>query len=169
MTMKPLGLVLAIGVAAMLAAPAAQARGDGKGMRLPAFETLDLNKDGKIDRDESKQMVQGRWQAADADGDGAVTLEELRAHMTAEAARRAEQNAARVFERLDANKDGKIGTEELEAMAERRDNRIDRMFNRLDRDEDGAISQAEYDRMAERMQRRGEGRDGKRQGRMYKN
>lgn len=52
-----------------------------------------------------------RLRAADANGDGQVTAEEMRAHAQA---RRAERRAAQ-FDRLDADKDGSISRAEFEA------------------------------------------------------
>ncbi|WP_162938784.1 EF-hand domain-containing protein [Brevundimonas naejangsanensis] len=52
-----------------------------------------------------------RLRAADADGDGRVTAEEMRARIQT---RRAEARAAR-FDRLDANKDGALSRAEFEA------------------------------------------------------
>lgn len=155
---KPLTAALALTMLTTLAVPMAEARSDGKAARLPAFETLDTNNDGKIDRTEASAALTGRMDGADADGDGIITAAELKAHMVAAAIQRAETNAARMLERLDANKDGQISTEELAKVTDRQQERFTRMFNRLDRDEDGAISKAEYDRMADRMDRRGDKR-----------
>ncbi|MBN9479775.1 MAG: hypothetical protein J0I52_06035 [Bordetella sp.] len=58
-----------------------------------------------------------RLRAADANGDGRVTAEEMRAHGQA---RRAERLSAR-FDRLDANKDGALSRAEFEAPQVRRD------------------------------------------------
>ena len=169
MLSKPLTAALALALATTFLAPMAQARGEGQGPRLPAFETLDTNKDGKIDQAEAKAMLQTRMTTADTNSDGTITLEELQAHMSARASKRAQENASRMMERLDTDKDGKISTAELTAMAERQEDRFGRIFSRLDRDDDGAISQTEYDRMAERMQKRGEGRSEHRGGWFHKN
>lgn len=54
--------------------------------------------------------------AADANGDGQVTAEELRAHTQARRAERLNQQ----FARLDANGDGQISREEFAAQSQRR-------------------------------------------------
>ncbi len=120
----------------------------GKEGRMPMFGMFDENKDGKLSRDEVQKGVdkmfteidthsggttppdemrahhksmhdkmhskmQERWKAADKDGDGALS--------------RAEVDAAKMpmlsrdFDKLDANKDGKLTADELRnAMMQRR-------------------------------------------------
>ena len=88
------------------------------------FTEIDTNKDGTISQDEMRahhksmhdkmhSKMQERWKAADKDGDGALS--------------RAEVDAAKMpmlsrdFDRLDANKDGKLTADEMRnAMMERR-------------------------------------------------
>ncbi|MBQ2260072.1 MAG: EF-hand domain-containing protein [Loktanella sp.] len=57
--------------------------------------------------------------AMDADGDGAVSLEE----MTAYAQARSAERVARMFARLDADENGMIDADEFAAAKERRGNR----------------------------------------------
>lgn len=82
------------------------------------FDTADTNKDGKLSKEElqaTHEAMRGRHQerheahfkAADKDGDGALSLQE------AEVASR--EKTARMFERLDANKDGKLTQDEMRA------------------------------------------------------
>ncbi|HUH24664.1 MAG TPA: EF-hand domain-containing protein [Brevundimonas sp.] len=82
-----------------------------------------------------------RLRAADANNDGTVTAEEMRA---AGQARRAERRAA-MFERLDANKDGSISRAEFDAP-------------RTDGQQAGRGHRGGMHRGAERVGRRGEGR-----------
>lgn len=82
---------------------------------------------------------------ADADNDGRISQAEFAAA------------AAARFDRSDANRDGTITPDEVQAarqarMAERREGR----FARLDANSDGSISRAEFDAVSER---RAEGRD----------
>ena len=84
--------------------------------RLTAqFDTADTNKDGQLDaaemaahrelmRGTARANAQQRWQAADQDGDGALSRDEATASMP---------GIARQFEKFDANSDGKIGRDEM--------------------------------------------------------
>ena len=157
-------------LALALVALSVPAYAEARQMALPSFEALDTNKDGKIDRDEARLAMPGRMAGADTDGNGFVTVEELTAHLAADAQRRAETRAQRMIERMDSDKDGKLSQAELASVGERRQDRMARLFDRVDRDDDGAISQAEYDRAVERMQEhRGKGGHEGRQGRMGSN
>jgi hypothetical protein len=83
------------------------------------FARMDVNKDGKVDKADREAAMAARGgegggdgkrkerrgpMRADADGDGAVTLAEMRAA------------AGRMFERVDADKDGKLTAAEREAV-----------------------------------------------------
>ena len=79
----------------------------------------------------------------DADGDGALTKDELLAH-----------NRAR-FDRLDANDDGIISPDEFGG-------RLVAMFTRMDADNDGRLSGDELPRRMSRHGHHGAGHDGRR-------
>ncbi len=108
------------------------------------FKALDGDGDGKLTKAEvdaarGKPML---LLIADANKDGAVTKEEL---AKAFASRRG-QVSERVFQALDADKDGKIGTAEWQAAGERR-------FARLDRNKDGDVTADDLRRRARRGDR----------------
>lgn len=95
-----------------------RAEAAGHPMLSKGFDTADANKDGKLSKEELQATHQAirakhqerkaaRFKAADKDGDGALSLQE------ADAAAR--EKAAQMFERLDANKDGKLTQEEMRA------------------------------------------------------
>ncbi len=80
------------------------------------FNEADANKDGVVTKDEMQSMhkrmhdkmrdkMQERWKAADKDGDGALSRTEVDgAGMTM---------LSRNFDKMDANKDGKLTPEEI--------------------------------------------------------
>lgn len=161
---RKLTLTLASALALALAAGAVQAQDRaprGPGM-MPDFATLDTDGDGKITREELEAHRLDRIKSLDPDGDGFITLEEMKTRMGDEARKRAEAMAERIFERVDADKDGKISAAEgLAAKAHGRPGPdFGRLFDRVDRDGDGAISKEEFERAARWMHQRGEGRPG---------
>jgi hypothetical protein len=62
------------------AAPGARGRPWGPPSAASVLGWFDKNKDGKLTKDELPGPLAARILAADADGDGAVTAEELEAH-----------------------------------------------------------------------------------------
>lgn len=94
----------------------------------------------------------------DTDGDGKVTLEELKAY--------AEIAASKRFQEADTDGDGKLSGEEMtaareKARTERQAARQQAMIERLDTDGDGFVSEEE---MKAAMEARADARDGNRDG-----
>jgi Ca2+-binding EF-hand superfamily protein len=136
--------------------PGGGPRGD-YGARM--FERLDTNRDGRITWDESWAVLTERFNAADADRSGGLTLEEFRNLRPQREGRRApegrraermEQRQAAMFRGLDANRDGVVTLEEMRGPAEMR-------FRMADANGDGAITRDELPR-GHRHGQRGEGR-----------
>src|SRR5262249_51370755 len=89
----------------------------GAAMALKRFDKLDLNKDGVVTKEEiqqaraerraaHQQKFQARFKAADTNGDGGLSKAETTA---------AFPRLARHFDTLDANKDGVVTLDELQA------------------------------------------------------
>lgn len=120
----------------------------GKEGRMPMFGMFDENKDGKLSRDEVQKGVDRMFTEIDTNKDGTISQDEMRAHHKSMhdkmhskmqerwkaadkdgdgALSRAEVDAAKMpmlsrdFDKLDANKDGKLTADEMRnAMMERR-------------------------------------------------
>jgi len=163
--MRPL-----IAVISLLAAAAAQAGGaeclrqridadgDGAVSRDEAkshawlagqFDTVDANKDGRLDKDElvaqreahhadMKARGEERWKASDTDGNGSLSRTEAEASSSW---------AGERFAKLDANADGELTREEMHAARKQgheqmRAHKVER-FKAADANGDGGIDLAE--------------------------
>ena len=104
------------------------------------MERIDTDKNGAISLEEFTTARAARFDAADANKDGAITREEMMAQIEK---RRMERRVNRMFERLDADNDGTITKAETAAFAEKR-------FARLDRDNSGSIEKSEMRRLKKR-------------------
>ncbi len=104
---------------------------------------LDVDGDGQISQAEFDTPEANRFLDADANGDGAVTLDEMRAHravmqaeMMAKHAERQQKMEARMdemFVTMDTNGDGAVTMDEAHQAA----------FARMDQDGDGYLSKRE--------------------------
>lgn len=156
-----LGAVAASLILSGYALPAFAAKGEGRhgprGARM--IERLDTDKDGKVTLTEFKAGISATFKTFDADGNGEVTRDEIKAHHEAfrdarKALREASKadrakareelrairtaflpGAGRMFERADADGNGSLSEAEVLAAAET-------LFERRDRDKDGALDVA---------------------------
>ena len=97
------------------------------------MQEMDKNNDGKISRDEAAAYSRfaKRFDAIDADKDGFVTSDEMKAaHARATAAK---------LKAIDANGDGRLGRAEVDAKAPR----LSKNFDAIDTDKDGYLSKEE--------------------------
>lgn len=139
------------GLIAVGSVATAQARDHGGRI---AFDQIDANSDGAVTMEEVKAHQVARFNKADSDGDGFLTPEEMRGS----------DRAQRMLKRFDTNRDGVIDESELQAADnERAGKRAERMLKRLDANGDGKISMEEAEsrrdpaRMFERLDADGNG------------
>ncbi len=130
-------VIVSIVVVCGMAAPAPAGGGvEGKVNRI--FQKLDVNRDDCLSPDE----VQGHWMEkkfgrADADGNGAITRQELLEFKSGWHHKKAQIKSARIIEKLDADRDGRVSREEAGGhwMAHK--------FERVDVDSDGFLTYEE--------------------------
>ncbi|WGW05599.1 EF-hand domain-containing protein [Tropicibacter oceani] len=152
-------LVLTMGTAGIAHARGYASDGQqGAGMQQ-MFEKFDTDSDGKITQAEIDAAKAARFAAADSDGDGFLSAEEMTAYadqMRAE--RETQRRAARteaMVKSLDKDGDGKLSAEEATAGGPGQ-----MMLQRLDADKDGAVSLEELLEARGMMGKRGD-RDGR--------
>ena len=128
--MKYLALFTALGLAsaAFLAVGAPEGRGDARG--LERLKQADTNGDGMISRAEAAAlpMIAKHFDEIDANHDGQITADELRAFH--------EKRRAEHFKKIDTNGDGKISKAEAQANAPR----LFEHFDQLDANKDGFLT-----------------------------
>ncbi|WP_170976327.1 EF-hand domain-containing protein [Rhizobium sp. FKL33] len=143
------------GAAFAATTPSTTAKDPAKREQRVAYmiKRLDTNKDGKVSKQEMEAAMNTTLSVVDANKDGFLSKQEVEAGKDALKAYRqkvkAEPNAnlaapARLpngvikhFDKIDANKDGKLSKEELDRVA-------DRMFQRRDANKDGFITAQEF-------------------------
>ena len=103
------------------------------------FDALDVNKDGKLSRDEMPRWQHGRrghggerWARLDVNKDGRISRDEAKA----------DPRLAARFDRLDLNKDGYLDKADREL---RMKQHRDAWFAAADTNKDGQLSKAEFD------------------------
>ncbi|HEY9038858.1 MAG TPA: hypothetical protein VIN05_07935 [Roseovarius sp.] len=101
----------------------------GSEMMMQIFQRMDEDGDGKVTQEEVDAFRAAQVAAADASGDGALSIEEF------DTAYRdlTRLKMVRAFQRLDADGDGIISADEM-------DNRFGSFVERMDRNGDGALS-----------------------------
>ncbi|MDB5380330.1 MAG: hypothetical protein JWR00_4776 [Rubritepida sp.] len=155
--------VALLGSGAALAQPAPPPPG-GPAPSARMFEQMDANHDGRVTWEESWAFITSRFNAADADHSGGLTLQEfgqMRVGMRPEGAppartpspertERMERMRAAMFRSLDANSDGIITLAEIQPFAQAH-------FRAMDANGDGAVTRDELPQHGPREgHRRGE-------------
>ena len=128
-------LALTMGVTGLTA----QAEGRGPDRERASFSELDANGDGEVTLAEMQARGEARFAAADTDGNGTLSVEELIAARADDGNERLERRINRFIERADDNGDGVLDIEEMGPGEERVADR----FERLDTDGSGGLSEEE--------------------------
>lgn len=97
------------------------------------FAAKDANKDGRLSKEEAKDLPERRFARLDADNDGFLTKSELTAAKPPHAQKRGDHH----FTKLDQNGNGQLEQSELAAPQG--------LFERLDQDGDGALTLSEFE------------------------
>ncbi len=148
--MKHVIHLTALGVALVLGGVSIADAKQGGGMHRASFADLDVDNSGDLSQEELMAPRLARFTEADTDGDGSLSREELEAN----ANKRAKKRAARMLKHLDANEDGSLSLEEMQAHP-----RAGKMFERADQDGNGTLSEEEFDAAKAHMRKsRGERR-----------
>jgi len=101
------------------------------------LEKFDVNKDGKVSKEEFKSYMGKRFQRMDVDKDDVITIDELGQY------ERGQQNKSKKSKlaRLDSDGNGSISKEEFIAP---RIKQIEKKFLKLDKNKDGKLTTDEF-------------------------
>ena len=135
-------LALTVGTTAIAQTP--------KGMKMLGmsdFEEFDINKDGKVSKEEIRERREIAVQSMDLNGDQKLNADELMQQYT----KRAQLSVNRMIKKLDSNGDGSLSFAELENG--QRVGTLRKLFDRLDKDDDGYISKEEALRVKKNMRK----------------
>ncbi|MGB0439290.1 MAG: EF-hand domain-containing protein [Paracoccaceae bacterium] len=143
-------VIFAIGGASLATQVAARGPDDGP-RHMPSFAELDANGDGQLTVAEFETAAAARFAAADTDGNGALSPDELSAQAQRDVSDRMQRRIDRMVSRMDENGDGALSMDEMRP----RGPGPERMIKRMDENGDGTISQEEFDAMADRHGKRG--------------
>ncbi len=134
-----LGILSALLGGALIIPPLGSAVAEGDrpyGHMLDRFESIDADGDGKITLDDIKERRAARFAEADANSDGDLSIAELEALIE----KRRKEYLARRHGGLDINGDGKVSAEEFSAGG-------NHWFNRADVNNDGVVTREELRRI----------------------
>jgi opacity protein-like surface antigen len=135
--MKSILALTALALAATSSVVMADAGGNTgapqRGAFMERLKAADTNGDGMLSQQEAAALprIAANFAAIDANHDGQVTFDELRAFMKSAHGHRGE-HGAKAFKTADANGDGKVSRDEFIAQAAAR-------FDRLDANKDGFL------------------------------
>ena len=118
-----------------------------KMLGMSDFEDFDINKDGKVSKEEIRERREISVQSMDLNGDEKLSADELMQQHT----KRAQLSVKRMIKELDSNGDGSLRFAELKKSSHIQN--LGRMFDRLDNDNDGYISKDEVQRVRKLLKR----------------
>jgi len=150
MTVSKLAIALSAAVAFLI--PLAAVSAEERGARMEAhFKAADKDNDGSLTREEAKAMprVAKKFDAIDADKNGAVSLSEIQAAKK-QMGKEAHKRGAERFKAADKNGDGMLDREEANSMS-----RVAKNFDAIDADKNGTVTGKEiHDYMKAHRQER---------------
>ena len=118
-----------------------------KMLGMSDFEDLDIDNDGKVSKEEIREIREIAVQSMDLNGDEKLSADELmQQHI-----KRGQLSVKRMIKELDSNGDGSLSFAELKKSRHIRN--LGRMFDRLDNDNDGYISKDEVQRVRKLLKR----------------
>lgn len=140
---------LTFAILAGLAVPALADRGPGNMPKppMPSFSELDADGNGAVTPEELEAFGNTRFDAADADGNGELTQEEMEAAALARFQEKLAYRTQVALAKLDTDSNGTVSKAEMDAKM--KGPRPEQMFLRLDANKDGAISAEEFEQMAQ--------------------
>ena len=118
-----------------------------KMLGMSDFGDFDINKDGKVSKEEIRERREIAVQSMDLNGDEKLSADELMQQHT----KRAQLSVKRMIKELDSNGDGSLSFAELKKS--RHIQNLGRMFDRLDNDNDGYITKDEVQRVRKLLKR----------------
>lgn len=147
-----LTLTGALLASAALAERGGMGDGEGRGaMLMEMFDSIDADKDGKVTFAEMEAHRKAEFTAADSNGDGTLSADELSARALARFQERQTERTQAMLDRMDNDGNGSLSEEELGQSP------VERRFARIDTDNDGAISKEEAEAGMQHRKKRGHG------------
>jgi Ca2+-binding EF-hand superfamily protein len=128
--------------------------GEGRGAMLTEmFDKIDADKDGKVTYAEMEANRKAEFTAADTNGDGALSAEELSARELARFQEKLAERTQAMLDNADNDGNGSLSETELGEGPGMRN------FARIDADNDGSITKDEIQAAMQHHKKRGHGGD----------
>jgi Ca2+-binding EF-hand superfamily protein len=126
--------------------------GEGRGVMLTEmFDTMDADKDGKLTHAEMEAHRKAEFTAADTNGDGALSAEELSARAMARFQEKLAERTQAMLDNMDNDGNGSLSEAEMGEGPGMRN------FARIDADNDGFVTKDEIQAGMKHHKKRGHG------------